>query len=149
MSQIITKTTMVPRQPPPSFFAPYPAMSPLKILFIIPWVFYILRTVLDCKNESLLRPSCYRISEIDYIIHMYVKINLTAHRKQLSTYPFNKIHFHFSFPLYMNISPGCTSKFCPDIYVCGVTDVHHPCLPFTCNPAGCIDGIPPDIILKF
>src|SRR5690554_2133925 len=32
--QMITKTTMVPKQPPPNLEAPYPAISPLNILFI-------------------------------------------------------------------------------------------------------------------
>jgi len=31
---MITKTRMVPKHPPPSFEAPYPAIKPLNILFI-------------------------------------------------------------------------------------------------------------------
>jgi hypothetical protein len=34
-SQITTKTTIVPKQPPPNFQAPYPESSPLKRLFMI------------------------------------------------------------------------------------------------------------------
>ena len=34
-THIITKTMMVPKQPPPNFFAPYPAIKPLKILFMM------------------------------------------------------------------------------------------------------------------
>ena len=33
--QIMAKTIIVPKQPPPNFLAPYPAINPLKMLFMM------------------------------------------------------------------------------------------------------------------
>lgn len=45
--QIITKTIIVPKQPPPNFFAPMPAINPLKILFIV-LCFFLCRLCIYC-----------------------------------------------------------------------------------------------------
>ena len=34
-TQIMTNTITVPKQPPPNLLAPYPAINPLKMLFIV------------------------------------------------------------------------------------------------------------------
>jgi len=57
---MITKTTIVPRQPPPNFQAPIPESSPLRRLFIIVSVYLI--SLLKHLREVFTIPS-------DFLIH--------------------------------------------------------------------------------
>jgi hypothetical protein len=46
---------MVPKQPPPSFLAPYPAIKPLKILFII--IVFLLGVIYKKESRRALSSS--------------------------------------------------------------------------------------------
>jgi len=65
-----TKTTIVPKQPPPNFLAPYAEISPFKRLFMV--VIILIKT-LECKDGNIQDEDCYITYEINYMIPTFAR----------------------------------------------------------------------------